>query len=153
MATEMMKRKLLRELKAMKQEGMKDYSIEIVEGNIMNWKISLFGASQTDWEGAVLQVDIKFSTQYPIVAPEVRFVGVIPFHPNVYGTGKICLDLLQHNWSAAYGVDAIVTALQTLLQNPNPSSPANSHAADLFLNNIDEYRRFVRKCVESTWTV
>jgi ubiquitin-protein ligase len=152
MATQNIKRKLLRELKAMKQEGTNGYSVEIVGENIMLWKVWLFCPCQTDWEGAVLQIDIKFSTQYPIVAPEVRFNGVIPFHPNVYATGKICLDLLQHNWSAAYNVDAILTALQALLQNPNPSSPANSQAADLFVNNIDEYRRCVRKCVESTWT-
>jgi ubiquitin-protein ligase len=57
-------------------------------------------------------------------------MGVIPFHPNVSGNGKICLDMLQHNWSAAYSIGGVVTALQALLQNP-----ANSTAAEFFEKN------------------
>jgi ubiquitin-conjugating enzyme E2 A len=144
-------RKLLRELKAIKQEARKDYSILLNGQDMTHWTISLFGPTATDWEGAVFQLSVTFPAEYPIVCPEVRFVGVIPFHPNVYANGKICLDLLQSNWSAAYGIDAVMTALQTLLQSPNPASPANSSAAELFTNNIGEYQRRVRKCVESTW--
>jgi ubiquitin-conjugating enzyme E2 A len=129
-------RKLLRELKAITQENGKDCAVGIVDGNITHWKISLFGPPQTDWEGAILQLSVKFSPKYPIEAPDIRFVGVIPFHPNVYANGKICLDLIQHNWSAAYSIDSVITALQALLQNPNPNSPANNTAAELFTKNI-----------------
>jgi ubiquitin-protein ligase len=71
----------------------------------------------------------------------------------VYANDKICLDMLQHNWSATYGIDSVITTLQALLQNPNPDSPANSIAASLFANNRGEYERTVRKCVESTWDI
>jgi ubiquitin-conjugating enzyme E2 A len=144
-------RKLLREFKAIKQEARKDYSVQLDGQDLTHWTISLFGAAATDWEGAVFRLNVIFPAQYPIECPEVRFVGVIPFHPNVYSNGKICLDLLQHNWSAAYGIDAVIVALQALLQSPNPASPANSSAAELLMNNVGEYRRRVRKCVESTW--
>jgi ubiquitin-protein ligase len=146
-----LQRKLLRELKAIHQEGRNDYSVRVVENNIAKWNVVLLGPTQTTWDGAVLHLTIEFPLQYPISAPDVRFTGVIPFHPNVYGNGKICLDLLQHNWSAAYGIDGVMTALQALLQSPNSASPANSVAAELFEKNNAEYRRRVRKCVESTW--
>jgi ubiquitin-conjugating enzyme E2 A len=70
---------------------------------------------------------------------------------NVYANSKICLDLLQHNWSAAYGIDAVITSIQTLLVTPNPNSPANAAAAELFTKNFPEYRRYVRKCVQLMW--
>jgi ubiquitin-conjugating enzyme E2 A len=146
-----LQRKLLRELKAIRQEARKDYSIRIVDDNIAKWNVVFLGPAQTTWEGAIFDLMIEFPLQYPITAPNIRFAGVIPFHPNVYGNGKICLDMLQHNWSAAYGIDGVMTALQALLQNPNPASPANSVAAELFEKNLGEYQRRVRKCVESTW--
>jgi ubiquitin-conjugating enzyme E2 A len=152
MASQALQRKLLREVKAIKKEDRKDYTLSFTAENLASWKVTLFGPPQTDWEGAILHLTIDFPPQYPIAAPDVRFTGVIPFHPNVYGNGKICLDMLQHNWSSAYGVDSVITALQTLLQNPNPGSPANNVAAELYLGNRGEYQRRVRKCVEATWT-
>jgi ubiquitin-protein ligase len=146
-----LQRKLIRELTEIKTENRADYSVAVSASDLTVWLVTLFGADGTDWDGAILHLKFKFTPQYPIAAPEVEFVGAIPFHPNVYATGKICLNLLQHNWSAAYGVDAVVTSIQMLLVTPNPNSPANVTAADLFAKDFAEYRRRVRKCCESTW--
>ena len=54
------------------------------------------------------------------------------FHPNVYADGGICLDILQNRWSPTYDVSAILTSIQSLLDEPNPNSPANSVAAQLY---------------------
>jgi ubiquitin-protein ligase len=132
-------RRLLRELKKIKEENRLDYLIQLSETNIEKWSVTLFGAKDTDWEDAVFHLEFTFTAQYPSVAPDVRFVGTIPFHPNIYSNGKICLDLLQHNWSSAFGVDSIITSIQTLPVSPNPNSPA-SNTAVLFAD-----------CVESTW--
>ena len=43
----------------------------------------------------------------------------------------ICLDILQNRWSPTYDVSAILTSIQSLLDEPNPNSPANSVAAQL----------------------
>jgi ubiquitin-conjugating enzyme E2 A len=85
-------------------------------------------------------------------APDVKFVGTIPFHPNVYANGKICIDILQHNWSSAYEASSVLTTIQALLADPNPNSPANNEAAQFFTENRPEYNRRVKKCVKSTWT-
>jgi ubiquitin-protein ligase len=43
------------------------------------------------------------------------------FHPNVYHTGELCLDILQNRWSPTYDVAAILTSIQSLLHDPNPN--------------------------------
>ena len=69
----------------------------------------------------------------------------------VYADGKICLDILQNNWSPIYDVSAILTSIQSLLTDPNPNSPANSEAARLFTENKEEYTRRVKIHVGKSW--
>jgi len=42
-------------------------------------------------------------------------------------------------------------AAQSLLNDPNPNSPANSEAARLFVENKKEYVDKVMKTVEESW--
>lgn len=71
-------------------------------------------------------------------------------HP-VYKDGNICLDVLQKNWSATFTVSGILTSIQSLLDEPNPDSPANSEAARLFEGDRVAYERRVLACVEASW--
>ena len=66
------------------------------------------------------------------------------FHPNVYGSGDLCLDILQNRWSPTYDVAAILTSIQSLLNDPNNASPANAEAANLHRDNLREYVKRVR---------
>jgi Ubiquitin-conjugating enzyme len=68
----------------------------------------------------------------------------------VYADGSICLDILQRNWSPTYDVCAILTSIRSLLNDPNPNSPANNEAAKLFLENRRLYEAKVRKLVEES---
>jgi ubiquitin-conjugating enzyme E2 A len=45
----------------------------------------------------------------------------------------------------------VLASIQSLLCDPNPSSPANSEAARLFSENRGEYDKRVRACVEESW--
>lgn len=73
------------------------------------------------------------------------------FHPNVYADGSICLDILQNRWSPTYDVSSILTSIQSLLDEPNPNSPANSQAAQLYQENKREYEKRVTAIVEQSW--
>mgnify|MGYP002384756183 CR=1 FL=1 len=68
----------------------------------------------------------------------------------VYADGSICLDILQRNWSPTYDVCAILTSIRSLLNDPNPNSPANNEAARLFVENRRLYESKVRKLVEES---
>ena len=90
---------------------------------------------------------MNFPQEYPDKPPKVRFNPPI-FHPNVFGDGSLCLDIIQDKWSPIYSVSSILTSVQSLLTDPNPASPANPEAARLFRENPKAYKQKVRQCVE-----
>ena len=104
----------------------------------------------TAWEDGTFKLTLEFTEEYPNKAPTVKFVTKM-FHPNIYADGSICLDILQNQWSPIYDISAILTSIQSLLCDPNPSSPANSEAARLYGENRREYERKVREIVEQSW--
>lgn len=69
----------------------------------------------------------------------------------VYNDGKICLDILQNQWSPIYDISAILTSIQSLLSDPNPASPANAEASQLYDRDRREYNKRVREVVEQSW--
>nr|XP_054365040.1 ubiquitin-conjugating enzyme E2 A isoform X1 [Mirounga angustirostris] len=75
----------------------------------------------------------------------------IPTSLLVYADGSICLDILQNRWSPTYDVSSILTSIQSLLDEPNPNSPANSQAAQLYQENKREYEKRVSAIVEQSW--
>ena len=79
-----------------------------------------------------------------------RFITKM-FHPNIYADGKICLDILQNQWSPIYDISAILTSIQSLLSDPNPASPANAEASQLYERDRREYNKRVRAVVERSW--
>jgi len=145
-----LQRRLLRDFKKVQSDNGTNYTAIFEEKQITKWDVVLFGPEGSEWDGGVFRMTITFPDTYPHTVPDVKFVD-IPFHPNIYQNGSICLDLLQHNWSSAYDVSAILTSVQSLLVAPNPHSPANNEAAVLFCDNKNEYKRRVRASVESTW--
>ena len=54
----------------------------------------------------------------------------------------------KNQWSPTYDVAAILTSIQSLLDEPNPNSPANSQAAQLYRDNRREYEKRVHAIVE-----
>lgn len=117
---------------------------------------------------------MQFEEQYPNKPPQVKFISQM-FHPNVYATGELCLDILQNRWSPTYDVAAVLTSIQryvfllmfalllwetrwhvlihfnSLLNDPNTGSPANVEASNLYKDNRKEYTKRVRETVEKSW--
>ncbi|CEM11636.1 unnamed protein product [Vitrella brassicaformis CCMP3155] len=144
------RRRLIRDFKKISNDPPHGVSGAPLDGDIMHWHAVIFGPEDTPWEGGTFQLDFKFTEDYPNKPPTVMFSTKM-FHPNVYADGQICLDILQNQWSPIYDVSAILTSIQSLLSDPNPNSPANVEAAQLFSENRREYNRRVAKCVEGSW--
>lgn len=52
-----------------------------------------------------------------------------------------------------YDVAAVLTSIQSLLSDPNPSSPANPKAARIFVEDKAAYAQLVLQCVEESWSI
>ncbi|MEE6479310.1 hypothetical protein FKM82_012214 [Ascaphus truei] len=140
------RRRLMRDFKRLQEDPPVGVSGAPSENNIMVWNAVIFGPEGTPFEDGTFKLVIEFSEEYPNKPPTVRFVSKM-FHPNVYADGSICLDILQNRWSPTYDVSSILTSIQSLLDEPNPNSPANSQAAQLYQENKREYEKRLSPCL------
>ncbi len=69
------------------------------------------------------------------------------FHPNVYPSGTICLSILneEEGWRPAITLKQVLIGIQDLLDDPNPNSPAQTEAYQLYMNNKTQYKLRVRQ--------
>ncbi|XP_075254244.1 ubiquitin-conjugating enzyme E2 A [Convolutriloba macropyga] len=144
------RRRLMRDFKRLQEDPTLGVSGAPSEHNIMVWNAIIFGPQDTPFEDGTFRLTLEFTEEYPNKPPTVKFKTKM-FHPNVYADGGICLDILQNRWSPTYDVSSILTSIQSLLDEPNPNSPANSLAAQLYVENRREYIKRVGAIVEESW--
>ncbi|KAN0128160.1 putative RAD6-E2 ubiquitin-conjugating enzyme [Lactarius tabidus] len=101
------------------------------------------------FEDGTFKLLLTFDKSYSNKPPTVNFLSRM-FHPNVYANGELGLDILQNRWSPTYDVAAILTSIQSLLRDPNSTSPTNAEATQFYRENMKEYVR--RVCTaEDSW--
>ena len=132
----------LKEMQSTPPEGCS--AAPFSDSNLFLWTASIIGPDDSPWEGGIYGLRLQFPDSYPTKPPKVRFTCEM-WHPNVFSDGNICLDIVQDNWSPIYTVASILTSIQSLLNDPNPLSPANPEAAKMLTENPKEYRKRVRR--------
>ena len=95
--------------------------------NMLKWNCGVPGKAGTIWAGGTYKVDLEFTEDFPSTPPIARFKPVI-YHPNVYGSGKVCLSIIDPSktWNAAITIKQILIGVQELLDNPNDSDAAQT---------------------------
>ena len=140
--------RITKELKKLLSENIDGIIINEPAQDIMKWSVQIKGAPGTFYENGIFEMLIRFDDDYPIKAPSVKFLTPM-YHPNIYKDGKICVDILQpHEWTPSQNIRTILLSIQSLLMDPNPSSPANREAAELYNKNIKEYEKKVREFIK-----
>lgn len=81
----------------------------------------IIGPADTPFEDGTFRLVMQFEEQYPNKPPQVKFISQM-FHPNVYATGELCLDILQNRWSPTYDVAAVLTSIQRYGRLPHNSA-------------------------------
>ena len=61
------------------------------------------------------------------------------FHPNVSGSGEICVNTLKKDWKSSYGIAHILVTIKCLLIYPNPDSALDEEAGKLLQENYESY--------------
>jgi ubiquitin-protein ligase len=88
---------------------------------------------------------------YPHTPPLIKFLNKI-WHPNVYGNGDICLDILKGGkaWSPANSIGAVVSNIILLLDNPENSDAANGQAATTYRVCEKQYDNIPKHILEDS---
>ena len=134
--------RLTKEILKLKEEEIDGVRI-ITTDNIKVLNAIMQGPADTPYEDSKYDLEIKFNDSYPMKPPSVKFISPI-YHPNVYKGGSICVDILQSEWSPAQNIRTILLSIRSLLMDPNPRSPANREAANLYVKDKESYNMKVK---------
>ena len=115
------------------------------ESNIQNFHGSIIGPVGTPYAGLKYELEIKIGTDYPMKPPNVKFVNRKIYHPNVNTSGDICIDILKNEWAPTLSLSKMMLSICSLLNEPNPSSPLNSVAANDYVNNKPKFQEEVHR--------
>lgn len=117
--------------------------------------------------GGNFRAHLTFPPTYPLMPPKMVFQTPIPFHPNIYTNGELCISILHppeedkygyeaasERWSPVQTPETILLSVISLFEDPNDESPANVEAARLLRDEREglnkDFRRRCRKCVRES---
>jgi ubiquitin-protein ligase len=134
-------KRIQKELKEFK-EPVSGCTAELVDANdLLHWRATIEGPSETPYHNGVFQLDIKFPKDYPFSPPKLTFITKI-YHVNINSDGAICLDILKsQHWSPALTISKVLLSLCSLLNEPNYNDPlmgtiAEGHRKDPTKHNL-----------------
>uniref|UniRef100_A0A914LM12 UBC core domain-containing protein n=1 Tax=Meloidogyne incognita TaxID=6306 RepID=A0A914LM12_MELIC len=159
-------RRLQQELVDVTDNPIEGIRVHSVAENIFIWKVAIFGAPGTIYQGGYFKATLKFPPKYPFEPPSMRFDNPI-FHPNVYKDGRVCISILHppgqdklsgesaaERWNPAHGVRSILLSVISMLNEPNISSPANVDASVSYRkykeNGNKEFPDIIKKMVDKS---
>ncbi|KAI0391403.1 ubiquitin-conjugating enzyme E2 [Xylariaceae sp. FL0594] len=140
----------------------------IRDSNVFEWEVSLMINDECKYYGgAIFRAHLTFPPDYPLMPPKLVFQQPVPFHPNIYPSGELCISILhppgedqfgyesaKDRWSPVQSPETILLSVISLFSEPNVDSPANIDAAKLLRQEREgtskEFRRIVRKCVKES---
>ena len=156
---------LMKQLKELNKSSAVDgFSAGLADdSDPFRWTVTIVGPYDTPYEGGLFRAELVFPRDYPVMPPRLRFLPPIPWHPNVYGTGEVCISILHppgedphgyemagERWSPVHTVESILLSVISMLSSPNDESPANIDAAKEWRDDHEAYKRRVRRIVRQT---
>ncbi|KAJ3424010.1 dorsal interacting protein [Anaeramoeba flamelloides] len=108
------------------------------------WDCIVPGKKGTLWEGGKFKMKLYFPEDYPASPPKARFVPPL-FHVNCYPSGTVCLSILSDGWKPGINLKQIMLGIQNWFDDPNPESPAQRPALEVFLKDRGAYDQKIRE--------
>lgn len=131
------KLRLLDELKRIRKDAPIGFQISRDDPfNLFKWKAQIVGLGGTIIEHSPFLLSLEFTNQYPQQPPVVSSPIC---HPNFDGTGNLSQDWLKSIWKPDLSILDLLKDIQTLLNEPNLNFMVNNKAADLYLDDKDEF--------------
>ena len=115
------------------------------QNDFYKWKAS-FIAKNCAYENMPIELQINIPKNYPYSAPQAYFISKI-YHPNVnLSDGRVCIESIS-NWKSEYNILTILSSIYILLYNPNPESPLNREAANLYKKDKNQFKQKVKEYI------
>ncbi|EEY14992.1 hypothetical protein D7B24_002040 [Verticillium nonalfalfae] len=139
-------------------------SVGLVNSNVFEWEVMLMINDDCKYYGGgFFRARLTFPPNFPDMPPSMTFQNPIPFHPNIYPDGKLCISILHppgedefayeeasERWSSVRSPESILVSVLSLFHSPNTESPANVEAGRLLREDTKEFRKKVRVCVRQS---
>ncbi|KAL0262141.1 Ubiquitin-conjugating enzyme subunit [Diplodia seriata] len=152
----MAERVLMNEYKALAQESWTN--IELVNENIFEWDVALIVLNPDSiYYGGYFKAKMNFPKNYPFSPPDFKFMRPL-WHPNVYPDGRLCISILHppgedemsgelasERWSPAQRVESVLLSILSLLDDAEPSSPANVDAGVMLRKDPTKYKEMIKR--------
>ena len=140
-------RRLQKEIEDLKKDPPANCSAGPVGDDLYKWEGFIMGPADTPYAGGLFTLRIDFSIDYPYKAPKVMFMTKI-YHPNIHGSGAICLDILKDKWSPALTVAKILLSICSLLSDANPNDPLVPEIARIYKSDRELFDETARLWTE-----
>ncbi|TFK69183.1 hypothetical protein BDN72DRAFT_840802 [Pluteus cervinus] len=131
-------RRLMRELTELRKNPPEGIRVQTSEEDMLDLTGIIEGPEGTPYAGGYFKVKFKFTEEFPTTPPKCWMTTKI-FHPNVSGSGEICVNTLKKDWKSEYGIVHILTTVKCLLIYPNPDSALDEEAGKMLQENYDSY--------------
>lgn len=133
-------KRIKKEMNELRKDAPTNCSAGPENDDLFEWKAVIMGPSESNYQGGVFYLAIRFPADYPFKPPKVTFQTKI-YHPNVNENGGICLDILKDQWSPALTISKVLLSISSLLTDPNPDDPLVPDIARQYISNIKLYNQ------------
>jgi ubiquitin-protein ligase len=131
-------RRILKELRSLMNDPHPNFDIYPNQNNVGFWQMVMEVDQGSHYSGGTWLLYIEFPPDYPLRAPEIRFVTPIR-HSNVNQYGKICHSIFNRNWTADTSMQIVLNCIYGLMLNPDTDDPLDTNLALSFFSATGDY--------------
>ena len=133
-------KRIKKEMNELRKDAPTNCSAGPTNDDLFEWKAVIMGPAESNYQGGIFHLIIRFPADYPFKPPKVTFQTKI-YHPNVNEKGGICLDILKDQWSPALTISKVLLSISSLLTDPNPDDPLVPDIARQYISNRGLYNQ------------
>jgi ubiquitin-conjugating enzyme E2 T len=130
------------ELKRMSQDPPHGIGMWSVSDNLDTLEAQIEGPEDSPFAAGEFRLQISIPQNYPNAPPIIKFVTPI-YHPNIDGSGRICLDSLkpdpQGSWKPSLNLALVLTQIRLLMGEPNIADPLVKEIAEEYRESKESY--------------